>query len=114
MADLAQRAVGRFHEALSPSIADGPGAHAVHHVRNRHSAIEVHDDEKAAPASPEADAPIRYEGDRVRKGKAVTDTEADRNAEDKVDAVRLFFEHERAGFRRQQANTAHLSIAREY
>ena len=45
---------GRAHERRSPEIADESVEHVVHHVHDREVQIEIVDDRRTSPTSPEA------------------------------------------------------------
>ena len=64
--------VGREHDSHAPLVADEAAAHLVHHVGDGQVGVEVVDDDRPAPAAPEAGPVVG--GDRhLRRGQPVTD-----------------------------------------
>src|SRR6478609_3851135 len=77
--------VERGQQGLGGRAADDPRLHLVHHVGEADVAADVVDDDRAAPAAPEADLLIGHVGQRRRFGQAVADAEAQRDPEHEVD-----------------------------
>src|SRR5690349_21053575 len=73
---LAEAAVDRLDVACRALVPDDAGSHLVHHVTDGGAPVEVHQDERPAPAAPEAGAPPGQVRDRLRHGQPVADAEA--------------------------------------
>jgi len=97
--------------AVRPRGGDLP--HLVHHVGDRHPAVEIHDHDRAAPATPEADPPERNVGHRFRFRQRVADTPACRHAQHQIDAVRLLLEDQVGCFRAQEPRSVDLAAQRD-
>src|SRR5450755_4976792 len=95
----AQAIVDRADIALGAVGSDDAGGHLVHHVADGGAAVEVHQDDRAAPAAPVAGAALGHVRHRLRLGQRVADAEAQRHAEDEVGAVALLVEDEADGVR---------------
>src|SRR5690348_9810546 len=100
------RVVDRRDVGAAPVGADNARSHLVHHVGDRHPAAEVHEDDRAAPAAPEADLPVRDVGHGVGQRQPVADAEAQRDAQHQVDAVELL-----ADRKSTRLNSSHPSIS---
>ena len=96
---LGHGCVSRTYQRFCARPTDKTFAHSIHHVSNGESSIEIIDDDRATPATPETHAPSREirQGGRLRQ--AVTNPEAEWNSEHQIDTIRLLFENTVYGFR---------------
>src|SRR5215469_13444837 len=101
--------VDRANVLLGSLRADHAWSHLVHHVRDRHAAADIHEDDRAAPAAPEADLLVGNVRKRGWQCQAVPDTKAERRAKDEVDAVGLLAEDQLDGLGPQQPDPVDLA-----
>ncbi len=90
-------------------VAGGAFAHLVHHVAEAHLGIDVDDRERAAPASPEAGAWVRYGQHLARQPESHPELERERQVE--VEAFVLHVEDPCDTLLRQECDTVGRAAA---